>query len=96
MKHEAKPIAFEPRNVGPQAAVLIHFSSELPRLIPDTLNDIAAGGDVVPDVLFHEKAVLLPILALLRLLPSIPSIHQIVLNQSHTFALGPGHCTMTR
>ena len=40
--------AFEARNVGPEPTIFVHFGAELARLILNTLNHIAAGGDVVP------------------------------------------------
>ena len=40
--------ALQPGDVGPNAAILVHFASDFPGLVAVGLDHIAAGGDVVP------------------------------------------------
>ena len=51
--------AFDPWDVGPNAAVLVHSAPHLARGITAALDHIAAGGDVVPDIAARTKRIIL-------------------------------------
>lgn len=50
--------AFDPWDVGPNAAVLVHSAPQLARGITAALDHIAAGGDVVPDIARTKRIIL--------------------------------------
>ena len=51
--------AFDPWDVGPNAAVLVHSAPHLARRIAAALDHKAAGGDVVPDIVTRTKRIVL-------------------------------------
>ena len=51
--------AFDPWDVGPNAAVLVHSAPHLAGGIAAALDHIAAGGDIVPDIAARTKGIIL-------------------------------------